>query len=129
MISKKVAIKLMIGLLSFVLVFHFGVLCEIISYKIVWAGKLSSLEEMRVFETASILINTLLIAVLYIKSKNIKRGVPNKAVNIIIWVFVFLFAINTIGNLWAKNVIEQTLGTALTLVSSILCWIIVRKNE
>lgn len=129
MINKKTALKLMIGLLSIVLVFHFCVLFEIISYKLVWAGKINTLDEMRVFETVSIFINTLLIAILYIKSKNIKNNVSNKAVNIIIWIFVFLFALNTVGNLFAKNVIEQTLGTALTFISSLLCWIIVKKNK
>ena len=129
MLSKNTALKLMIGLLSIVLVFHFCVLFEIISYKIVWAGKVNSLDEMRIFETISILINTLLIATLYIKSKNIKNNVSNKVVNAIIWVFVFLFALNTIGNLFAKSMIEQILGTTLTFISSVLCWIIVSKGK
>jgi hypothetical protein len=129
MINKKIALKLMIGLLSIVLVFHFCVLFEIISYKIVWAGKINSIDEMRFFETVSILINTFLILILYFKSKNIKNNAYNKAVNIIIWVFVFLFALNTIGNLFAKSIIEQILGTALTFISSVLCWIIVRKDK
>ena len=129
MLSKNTALKLMIGVLSIVLVFHFCVLFEIISYKIVWAGKINSLDEMRIFETVSILINTLLIAILYIKSKNIKNNVSNKVVNAIIWVFVFLFAINTIGNLFAKSMIEQILGTTLTFISSVLCWIIVSKGK
>ena len=129
MLSKNTALKLMIGLLSIVLVFHFCVLFEIISYKIVWAGKINSLDEMRIFETVSILINTLLIAILYIKSKNIKNNISNKVVNAIIWVFVFLFAINTIGNLFAKSMIEQILGTILTFTSSVLCWIIVSKSK
>jgi hypothetical protein len=129
MLSKTTALKLMIGLLSIVLVFHFCVLFEIISYKIVWAGKINSLDEMRVFESVSILINTLLITILYIKSKNIKNNVSNKVVNAIVWVFVFLFALNTIGNLFAKSMIEQILGTTLTFISSVLCWIIVRKGK
>jgi|TARA_B110000967_G_C18641349_1_gene438660 hypothetical protein len=129
MLSKNTALKLMIGVLSIVLVFHFCVLFEIISYKIVWAGKINSLDEMRIFETVSLLINTLLIAILYIKSKNIKNNVSNKVVNAIIWVFVFLFAINTIGNLFAKSMIEQILGTTLTFISSVLCWIIVSKGK
>jgi len=129
MLSKTTALKLMIGLLTIVIAFHFCVLFEIISYKIVWAGKINSLDEMRVFESVSILINTLLIAILYIKSKNIKNNVSNKVVNAIVWVFVFLFALNTIGNLFAKSMIEQILGTTLTFISSVLCWIIVRKGK
>lgn len=127
MITKQTATKLMIGLLSIILIFHFCVLFEFISYEKVWAGKLKSIEEMRVFETISILLNSLFIITFIVKYKNLKENKTNKVVNVIIWVFVFLFAINTLGNLFAKNIIEQTLGTALTLFSSFLCWVIVKK--
>jgi hypothetical protein len=129
MINKKTALNLMIGLLSIVLIFHLCVLLEIISYEKVWAGKLDSLDEMRVFETISMVINILLTTILFFKSKNIENDVSNKIVNVIIWVFVFLFALNTIGNLFAKSMIEQVLGTAITFISSVLCWIIVRKSK
>lgn len=129
MISKRIALKLMIGLLSTVLIFHLCVLFEIISYKIVWAGKLNSKEEMYVFEAVSILINFFLIIVLSIKFQNIKKSETNRIINIIIWLFVFLFALNTLGNLFAENLIEQILGTLLTFMSATLCWIIVNKNK
>ena len=129
MISKRIALKLMIGLLSTVLIFHLCVLFEIISYKIVWAGKLNSKEEMYVFEAVSILINFFLIIVLCIKFQNIKKSETNRIINIIIWVFVFLFALNTLGNLFAENLIEQILGTLLTFISATLCWIIVKKKN
>ena len=129
MISKRIALKLMIGLLSIVLIFHLCVLFEIISYKIVWAGKLKSKEEMYVFEAVSILINFFLIIVLCIKFQNIKKSETNKIINIIIWLFVFLFALNTLGNLFAENLIEQILGTLLTFISATLCWIIVKKKN
>ena len=129
MISKKIALKLLIGLLSIILIFHLFVLFEIISYKIVWAGKLNSKEEMYVFEAVSILINFFLIIVLYIKYRNIKKSETNRIINMIIWVFVFLFALNTLGNLFAENLIEQILGTLLTFISATLCWIIVKKKN
>ena len=129
MISKRIALKLMIGLLSTVLIFHLCVLFEIISYKIVWAGKLNSKEEMYVFEAVSILINFFLIIVFCIKFQNIKKSETNRIINIIIWVFVFLFALNTLGNLFAENLIEQILGTLLTFISATLCWIIVKKKN
>jgi len=129
MIGKKAALKVMIVLLSVVVIFHLCVLFECVSYDKVWAGKIDSLDEMRVFETISILINLLLIATLLLKSKHIQNKVSNKVVNGIIWFFVFLFALNTVGNLFAKSVIEQTLGTGLTLVSAALCWAIVRKEK
>lgn len=128
-IPKKTALKIMIGLLLTILIFHLSILLEIIPYEAVWAGKLNSVEEMYVFETISILINVLLLIVLRVKFKNIKTSKSNKIIDVIIWAFVFLFALNTLGNLFAKSLIEQILGTVLTAVSAILCWIIVRKNN
>ena len=84
---------------------------------------------MRVFETISILVNAILIFVLHIKFKNIRNNISNKIINFIIWIFVVLFALNSIGNLFAKSLIELLLGIVLTLVSSILCWIIVKKTN
>ena len=105
------------------------ILFELISYEIVWAGKINSIEEMRVLESISILINVLLIIVLLIKSKNIKKNTTSKMINTVIWIFVFLFALNTIGNLFSETWIEIILGTSLTFASSILCWIIVKKDN
>ena len=129
LIKRNSAITIMIGILSLVLIFHFSVLFEIIPYTIVWAGKINSIDEMRVFEVISILINSLLIVVLIAKKKNIRNQVTNNIVNLFIWIFVFLFAINTIGNLFATSLIELILGTSLTFISSLLCWIIVRNNS
>ncbi|MFT6324783.1 MAG: hypothetical protein ACJASQ_002880 [Crocinitomicaceae bacterium] len=127
--NAETALKLMIGLLSIVIIFHFCVLLEIISYEKVWAGRIDSLTEMRIFEIISITINVFLITTLFFKRENIKNNVANKVVNTIIWVFVFLFALNTIGNLFAKSRIEQILGTTATFISTGLCWIIVRKGK
>ena len=129
MVNKRIALKLMTGLLSLILLFHLCVLFGIFSHEKVWAGKLNSLDEMKIFETISIVINVFLITILFFKSKNIKNNVTNKVVNVILWGFVFLFALNTIGNLFAKSIIEQILGTALTFISSVLCWIIVRRDK
>ena len=129
MISKKTAVKLMMGLLSIVILFHLCVLFGMISYQIVWAGKLKSKEEMYVFETVSILLNVSLMIIVYLKYQNVKKSVTNRIVDLMIWVFVILFALNTIGNIFANSLMEQFLGTILTFVSSILCWVIVRKED
>jgi len=125
--SRKTAMRTMITLLCVVLVFHFLVLFEVISYEVVWGGRISSIQEMRVFEGVSILLNTFLIIILLIKAKNIRHNTKNKVVDSVIWIFVVLFALNTIGNLFSETWIELVAGTALTSLSSFLCWVIVRK--
>ncbi|TQO36968.1 hypothetical protein GQ41_1557 [Arenibacter algicola] len=125
--NKKVAIKIMFFLLGTILIFHLLIFTEQIPYDKVWAGRLNSVEEMKSFETFSILINIFMVLVLLIKYKLLGSGKTNKAIDILIWVFVVFFALNTLGNLFAKSLIELILGSFLTLTCSILCFIIVKK--
>ena len=127
--NKKVALIGMFFILGMVLVFHFLIFTEQIPYDIVWAGKLNSVEEMKTFEAFSILINVFMLVVLLIKYQQVKIGKSNKVVDIFIWIFVAFFALNTFGNLFAKSMIELIFGTLLTLISSILCFVIVRKEK
>lgn len=125
--NKKVAIKIMFFLLGTILIFHLLIFTEQIPYDKVWAGRLNSVEEMKSFETFSILINIFMVLVLLIKYKLLGSAKTNKAIDILIWVFVVFFALNTLGNLFAKSLIELILGSFLTLACSILCFIIVKK--
>src|SRR5687768_11674792 len=95
--SYSFAINATIGLLSMVLLFHILIFVQVIPYGIVWAGKLNSVKEMRVFETISILINAFIILVLLLKANYIKNNIPKKIINGIIWAFVMVFIANTIG--------------------------------
>lgn len=127
--NKRIALKIMFLLLGALLIFHILIFTEQIPYDKVWAGKLNSVEEMKAFEAFSILINLFMILILSIKYKLLESGKSNKAIDILIWVFVVFFALNTVGNMFAKSLIELILGGILTLVSSILCFIIVKKEK
>lgn len=127
--NKSKALKLMPSILGIVLLFHFLIFFELIPYDQVWAGKISSVEEMKTFETFSILMNAFMILVLYIKLRLHQREKENKFINVLIWIFVLLFALNTIGNLFAKSLLELVFGTLLTLTSTILCFVIVRPSK
>lgn len=116
-------------LLGALLIFHVLIFTEQIPYDKVWAGKLNSVEEMKAFEAFSIFINLFMVLILSIKYKLLESGKSNKAIDILIWVFVVFFALNTIGNIFAKSLIELILGGFLTLASCILCIIIVKKEK
>lgn len=127
-ISSEKALKFMIGLLVVVVLFHFSILFQIIPYTIVWAGKLNTVNEMYAFEATSIAVNLFLILILVLKGHYIKHSVPEKWLNGILWFFVVVFALNTIGNLFAKTVFEKVVFTPLTLISAIFIWIILKKK-
>lgn len=126
---KWKALKIMIPLLTLVIIFHFAIITRLIPYQIVWAGKLKSVDEMYAFEAASIAINIFIIALLFLKAKHIRRNTSNKILDALLWLFVILFAINTVGNLLAETLFEKLVFTPLTLLSSILIWMIVRKDK
>ncbi len=101
-----------------VILFHLLVLTGIIPYSIVWGGRLKSQEQMRTSEIVSLIINALLVALLWIK-KSPRRGV--QFTRIVMWLYVLLFALNTVGNLMAASIWEKVLFTPLTLLLAVLC--------
>lgn len=119
----------MFFILGIVLIFHFLILTNQIPYEKVWAGKLNSIEEMKSFETISILLNIFMLTILIVKYKQLKRKIKNKAIDILIWAFAVFFALNTLGNLFAKSTTELIFGTFITLTSSVLCFIIAKKKR
>ncbi len=129
MLTSKQALKIMLGLLSIVVLFHVLILIQIIPYTIVWAGKLNTVEEMYVFETVSILINLVLILLLLLKGNYLKNTIPSKILNGILWFFIIVFTLNTVGNLMAKTLFEKLTFTPLTLISAILLYLIVRTPK
>ena len=126
--EKKTALIYMFFILGLVILFHLFIYFEQIPYDKVWAGKLNSVEEMKSFETFSIIINVFMMIIFNIKYKQLESKKRNKAIDIIIWIFALLFGLNTLGNLFAQHTLELIFGTLLTLISTILCVIIV-KNE
>lgn len=119
----------MLLLLSLVMIFHLSILTQIVPYDIVWAGKLKTKQEMYVFESVSILINSILISTLLIKGNYLKINISRKIINAILWIHVVLFSLNTLGNLTAKTLFEKAVFTPLTFVSAILIFIIVKPNK
>lgn len=128
-ITKQQALNILLGLLIVIIVFHLSIITQVVPYNIVWAGKLNSLNEMYAFEAISIAINVLLIGLLILKQHHLKKGVSNKVLTITLWLFVVLFALNTIGNLFAKTWFEKLVFTPITFLLAVLIWISVRNDR
>ena len=124
--QPKHAIRLMLWLLVGIIGFHLCILLIIIPYEITWGGRLSNDKEMYVFESISIIINLFLGLVLLIKGNYIRAIMPMKAINVILWIFLFLFALNTIGNILAKTYFEKFFSI-ITLAFVYLTWTVLKK--
>ena len=122
------SIKIFIGLLITVILFHICIITKIIPYTIVWGGRLQNDTEMYVFETISILINVFLSWILLMKGNFAKYKFSNRAINVILWIFFAIFILNTIGNIFAKTNFEKQFSF-LTGFLAILLWNILKKNN
>lgn len=122
------AVNTVLILLTGILVFHLLVLFQVIPYGIVWGGRLKSVEQMWTFEATSIAINALLFVAVSIKAGYLKTFVPIKVVNMVLWCFVVLFALNSVGNLFAKASLETVIFTPVTLVLALLSYRLVTNK-
>lgn len=110
----------MLVLLTAITIFHGLILVKVVPYKIAWGGRLKSDSQMYVFEILSILINLFLSWILLIKANVLSDILPPQTVDIILWVFLLLFVANTIGNLFAKTVIEKYFSLLTLLLAALI---------
>ena len=122
------SIKLLIGLLTLVILFHGCIMAKIIPYDIAWGGRLENDTQMYIFESVSILINAFLITVLLLKANYIHHRFSDKWLHGILWVFQLLFILNTVGNILAKTNFEKFFAI-LTFAFAMLLWIILKKEN
>lgn len=128
-LSFNFAINTLLILLSSVIVLHLLILTQLLPYNIVGGGRLQNVAEMRIFEVASVIIITLMMSVIAIKGRYIKINIPAGIINIVLWLFILFFIINTVGNLLSKTTIETMVFTPITFISAILCFRIVREKN
>lgn len=126
-VNHKTSIKIVLGLLSLVIIFHFCIIAKVIPYSIAWGGQIQNDTEMYVFESISIVVNLFLNFILLMKGNYLKFQFSEKAMNVVLWVFFVIFILNTAGNIFAKSNFEK-LFAALTLLFAVLIWKILRKG-
>jgi hypothetical protein len=103
------------------LAYHICIMVGIVPYELVWGGKLESRDQMFVFESISIAINVLLIVAVWAYFQSHPPGY-HKTGRILMWIFGVLFAVNTLGNIFAENVWEAIIFTPITALNSFLCF-------
>jgi len=126
--NYKTSINILLGLLIAVILFHIAVIAKAIPYDIAWGGRLQNDSEMYVFETISILINLFLGLLLLMKGDYVKFRFKERTIDIILWIFLVLFVLNTVGNIFAKTNFEKSFAV-LTFVSAILIWTILKPKN
>ncbi|PJZ75462.1 hypothetical protein [Leptospira neocaledonica] len=118
---RKLAAGLLLLFFSCSIIFHTIIISGAVPFSIVWGGKLETWEQMILFESISILLNSIFLIVISLDSKYIKLPIPQWVVRITLWIMVAVFSLNTLGNLFSINSTETTLFTPVTLVIALCC--------
>lgn len=114
--SFRVASCTILILLVLVFIYHALIITQVVSYEKVWGGRLANLQQMQHFESVSIVVNCIILAIALLR-----QLYPNKNIVLAIscWIICGIYAINTLGNFLATTRFERFVFTPMTLVLSV----------
>jgi hypothetical protein len=119
-ISIRAASITALAILTSVVLFHVLVVSGIVPKTIVWGGRISDPAQVVRAEIVSIMILLVTAAIVAMRWRSLAQGAPNVVAAVGTWVLVGLFALNTVGNLFAKTLFERAVFTPLTLLLALL---------
>lgn len=119
--SKHTIAYCLIAILTLVVIFHLLVVAGIIPYTIVWGSRISSPDDVIIFELVSITINLIMITILCLYTGLLKFNVHPLVLRIAIGIMAGIFAVNTVGNLYSESQVEKAIFTPITFVLSGIC--------
>lgn len=125
-LTSNIALKFLHVFFTASVVFHIGVLLTIFPNDIIWGGR-TNLGNWRQFEMVSIGINLLFLFLVYWRQGLLPLAARPRFFRIIFSIMALLFALNTLGNLFAKNPLEMWLFTPITALSCLFCLRISRE--
>jgi hypothetical protein len=118
-VTERFALNGLFTILSLFVLFHLLVILNIIPFGLVWGGKIKDRSQMLTFETVSIIVNILMLAVVGIRAGYLKIAINQTVVRVILWIMFALFVLNTVGNLLSHNSFEKLVFTPVTLILAI----------
>lgn len=127
--TRTIASRILTVLFSLTMVFHVVALFQLIPYQYLWGGRLSSVEEMYLMETVSLVVTGffLLSSIQYLRYIN--QGLVPIWIRLLFGFIGIIFLLNTLGNLVAITNLETLLATPVTAFLSAICFSLVPKYE
>lgn len=101
-------------------VFHGLVLAGVVPANIVWGGRITDRSQLRRMELVSIGIMIVAATVIVLRARALIHGSASPVLAVATWALVVLFAMNTVGNLFAKTTFEKVAFTPVTAVLALL---------
>ena len=120
LISIRLASNIIITINTVALLMHVFILLNILPHDFVWGGRLKSEGDLIIFESISIVLQTLFISIIAVKAGYVFKGKFKRTANVGTWVMFGLMVLNTIGNLASSSGLETMVMTPLTIVLALL---------
>ena len=120
LISSTKAAQILYVFFALTLVYHLLVIVGIIPLDMAWGGNLKTTREMYLFESISIGINLLIIFLVAVRTNKINMAISPKILRVLFVLLALLFLLNTLGNVFAKNILESIIFTPITGISALL---------
>ena len=118
-ISFKLAYSFNLAVYGLIIIYHNLIISGVIPSKYVWGGKIDDPVELIKMEFISLSIVILAAVLTMIRVDILKVPVLKPASRFAMWAIALLFALNTIGNLLAEELLETIIFSPLTLLLSI----------
>ncbi|MCC3158456.1 hypothetical protein LJ737_14495 [Hymenobacter sp. 15J16-1T3B] len=128
-LTARVAANGIFIILSLIVLFHVLIITGVIPFASVWGGRLKNHHQMLTFETVSIGLNLLMLAVVAVASGRLRVRVSRQLITGTLWLMTALFFLNTLGNVFAKTDLERLLFTPLTLLLALCCCRLALQRE
>lgn len=113
------SVKLTLVILLLVTIFNLSVLLGFIPYDIVWGGRLTTYDDMIVFELVSIALNIFSGFLVMVKTGYILPGL-RRSVNVLIWILPLLNFLGILGNAASKSDTERAMFLPVAIVMFLL---------
>ncbi|TGL86262.1 hypothetical protein EHQ68_13095 [Leptospira congkakensis] len=127
--TRTIASKILILLFSFTTIFHILALLQIVPFQYLWGGRLSSVEEMYVMESVSLIVTIFFLWASFLYIQYLNKGLVPLWIRLVFAFIGIIFLANTIGNLVAVTDLETLLATPVTAILSGISFSLVPKYE
>jgi hypothetical protein len=101
------------------LLYHTLIITQVVDYKNAWGGNLPSVEAMYVFEVVSVVLQLVFAGIVFVKFRSTPGSKIAKVTSGLLIIIASIFALNTVGNIFAKEIFERLLFTPLTFFAAI----------
>ncbi|WP_108124794.1 hypothetical protein [Saccharospirillum mangrovi] len=118
----SLAANILLTMLLCLVVFHLLLLVGVVPFDQVWGGRLNNTVQVRVFETISLVVTVLVMAVVAMKVGYLRPVLVPWLINAVLWVLVGLFLLNALGNLASTQAVETFVFTPVTMIAALLCY-------